>query len=202
MAIKKQQKTKKKKAKRSLLGLVGRFCLLASIWGSILLGLILLWFVQDLPDLNHLQTNVRTPSITIQTIDGTVINTYGDVFDEMVRVQDLPKHVPQALMAVEDRRFYYHFGVDIIGLARAAYENYRANRVVQGGSTVTQQLAKNLLFTEGSFTVSDRSFKRKILEVFLAVWLEWKFSKDDILTMYLNRVYLGAGTFGGPARKQ
>ena len=202
MAIKKQQKTKKKKAKRSLLGLVGRFCLLASIWGSILLGLILLWFVQDLPDLNHLQTNVRTPSITIQTIDGTVINTYGDVFDEMVRVQDLPKHVPQALMAVEDRRFYYHFGVDIIGLARAAYENYRANRVVQGGSTVTHQLAKNLLFTEGSFTVSDRSFKRKILEVFLAVWLEWKFSKDDILTMYLNRVYLGAGTFGIEAAAQ
>ncbi|MEI7493317.1 MAG: PBP1A family penicillin-binding protein [Alphaproteobacteria bacterium] len=204
MAIKKQQKqkNKSKKPKRSLLGLVGRFCLLASIWGSILLGLILLWFVQDLPDLNHLQTNVRTPSITIQTIDGTVINTYGDVFDEMVRVQDLPKHVPQALMAVEDRRFYYHFGVDIIGLARAAYENYRANRVVQGGSTVTQQLAKNLLFTEGSFTVSDRSFKRKILEVFLAVWLEWKFSKDDILTMYLNRVYLGAGTFGIEAAAQ
>jgi penicillin-binding protein 1A len=105
-------------------------------------------------------------------------------------------------MAVEDRRFYYHFGVDIIGLARAAYENYRANRVVQGGSTVTQQLAKNLLFTEGSFTVSDRSFKRKILEVFLAVWLEWKFSKDDILTMYLNRVYLGAGTFGIEAAAQ
>ena len=202
MAIKKQQKTKKKKAKRSLLGLVGRFCLLASIWGSILLGLILLWFVQDLPDLNHLQTNVRTPSITIQTIDGTVINTYGDVFDEMVRVQDLPKHVPQALMAVEDRRFYYHFGVDVIGLVRAAYENYRANRVVQGGSTLTQQLAKNLLFTQGSFAVSDRSFKRKILEVFLAVWLEWKFSKDDILTMYLNRVYLGAGTFGIEAAAQ
>ena len=202
MAIKKQQKTKKKKAKRSLLGLVGRFCLLASIWGSILLGLILLWFVQDLPDLNHLQTNVRTPSITIQTIDGTVINTYGDVFDEMVHVQDLPKHVPQALMAVEDRRFYYHFGVDVIGLVRAAYENYRANRVVQGGSTLTQQLAKNLLFTQGSFAVSDRSFKRKILEVFLAVWLEWKFSKDDILTMYLNRVYLGAGTFGIEAAAQ
>ena len=204
MAIKKHQKPKVKsrKTKRSLLSLLGRFCLLASIWGSILLGLILLWFVQDLPDLNRLQTNVRTPSITIQTLDGTVINTYGDVFDEMVRVQDLPKHVPQALMAVEDRRFYYHFGVDIIGLARAAYENYRANRVVQGGSTLTQQLAKNLLFTEGSFAVNDRSFKRKILEVFLSVWLEWKFTKDDILTMYLNRVYLGAGTFGIEAAAQ
>lgn len=204
MASKKPQKPKikSKKVKRSFLGLVGRFFLLASIWGTILLGLILLWFGQDLPDLNRLQTHVRTPSITIQTLDGTVISTYGDVFDEMVRVQDLPKHVPQALMAVEDRRFYYHFGVDFIGLVRAAYENYRAKRVVQGGSTLTQQLAKNLLFTEGSFAVSDRSFKRKILEVLLAVWLEWKFTKDDILTMYLNRVYLGGGTFGIEAAAQ
>ena len=205
MASKQPQKPKikpKKKVKRSLLGLVGRFCILASIWGTIVLGLVLLWFAQDLPDLNHLQTNVRTPSITIQTLDGTVINTYGDVFDEMVRVQDLPKHVPQALMAVEDRRFYYHFGVDFIGLVRAAYENYRAKRVVQGGSTLTQQLAKNLLFTEGSFVVTDRSFKRKILEVLLSVWLEWKFTKDDILTMYLNRVYLGGGTFGIEAASQ
>ncbi len=205
MASKQPKKPKvkpKKKAKRSLLGLVGRFFILASIWGTILLGLVLLWFAQDLPDLNRLQTNVRTPSITIQTLDGTVISTYGDVFDEMVRVQDLPKHVPQALMAVEDRRFYYHFGVDFIGLVRAAYENYRAKRVVQGGSTLTQQLAKNLLFAEGAFAVSDRSFKRKILEVLLSVWLEWKFTKDDILTMYLNRVYLGGGTFGIEAASQ
>ncbi len=203
MALKKRRKTNRsKKAKRSLLGFTGRFLLLASIWGSILIGLVLLWFIQDLPDLNRLQTNVRTPSITIQTLDGTVISTYGDVFDEMVRVQDLPAHVPQALMAVEDRRFYYHFGVDFIGLMRAAYENYRAKRVVQGGSTLTQQLAKNLLFTEGAFDVRDRSFKRKILEVLLSVWLEWKFSKDDILTMYINRVYLGGGTFGIEAAAQ
>lgn len=199
---KKKQKNRSKKTKRSLLGFTGRFVLLASIWGSILVGLILLWFIQDLPDLNRLQTNVRTPSITIQTLDGTVISTYGDVFDEMVRVQDLPAHVPQALMAVEDRRFYYHFGVDFIGLVRAFYENYRAGRVVQGGSTLTQQLAKNILFTEGAFDVKDRSFKRKILEVLLSVWLEWKFSKDDILTMYLNRVYLGGGTFGIEAAAQ
>lgn len=204
MALKKKRRKSKKikKAKRSFLGLFGRFFLLASIWGSILLGIILLWFIQDLPDLNRLQTNVRTPSITIQTVDGTVISTYGDVFEEMVRVQDLPPHVSQALMAVEDRRFHYHFGVDFIGLMRAAYENYRANRVVQGGSTLTQQLAKNLLFTEGSFGVSDRSFKRKILEVLLSVWLEWKFSKNDILTMYINRVYLGGGTFGIEAAAQ
>lgn len=204
MTSKKRKKSTKPKrrSKKSFLGIIGRFFFLASIWGSILLGIILLWFIQDLPDLNRLQTNVRTPSISIQAVDGTVIGTYGDVFEEMVKVQELPVHVPQALMAVEDRRFYYHFGVDFIGLARAAYENYRANRVVQGGSTVTQQLAKNLLFTEGAFDTRDRSFKRKILEVLLSVWLEWKFSKDDILTMYLNRVYLGSGTFGIEAAAQ
>jgi penicillin-binding protein 1A len=92
VASKQKPKIKKKAPKKSILGLIGRFCLLASIWGTILVGLILLWFIQDLPDLNKLQSNVRTPSITIQTLDGTVINTYGDVFDEMVRVQDLPAH--------------------------------------------------------------------------------------------------------------
>lgn len=199
---KSQKKIFNKKKKSSFLGIFGRFLILASIWGSILLGLIVLWFIQDMPDLSKLQSNVRTPSVSIQTLDGTVISTYGHVFDKMVRVQDLPAHVPQALMAVEDRRFYYHFGVDFIGLIRAAYENYRAKRVVQGGSTLTQQLAKNLLFSEGSFDVNDRSFKRKILEVFLAVWLEWKFSKDEILTMYINRVYLGGGTYGIEAAAQ
>ncbi len=201
MALKKKTKIKKNK-KKSFLGLVGRFCLLASIWGTILIGLILLWFIQDLPDLNKLQSNVRTPSITIQTLDGTVINTYGDVFDEMVRIQDLPAHVPQALMAVEDRRFYYHFGVDFLGIIRAAYQNYRAKRVVQGASTLTQQLAKDLLIRQGLFEINDRSIKRKVLDVLLAVWLEWKFSKDEILTMYLNRVYLGGGTYGIEAASQ
>lgn len=202
MKTKNLKKISNKKKKSSYLGIFGRFLILASIWGSIFLGLIALWFIQDIPDLSKLQSNVRTPSVSIQTLDGTVIGTYGHVFDEMVRVQDLPTHVPQALMAVEDRRFYYHFGVDFIGLIRAAYENYRAKRVVQGGSTLTQQLAKNLLFSEGSFDVNDRSFKRKILEVFLAIWLEWKFSKDEILTMYINRVYLGGGTYGIEAAAQ
>jgi penicillin-binding protein 1A len=202
LKIKKKPKAKKKDGKKTFLGLVGRFCLLATIWGTILVGLILLWFIQDLPDLNTLQSNVRTPSITIQTLDGAVINTYGDVFDEMVRIQDLPAHVPQALMAVEDRRFYYHFGVDFFGIIRAAYQNYRAKRVVQGASTLTQQLAKDLLIRQGLFPINDRSLKRKVLDVLLAIWLEWKFTKDEILTMYLNRVYLGGGTYGIEAASQ
>ena len=166
------------------------------IWGMIAAGLVVLWFSHDLPDLKNLQASSRRPSVTIQTEDGIILATYGDLYEDVVKVQDLPPYVPQALMAVEDRRFYHHFGVDFIGLARAAYKNYRAHRVVQGGSTLTQQLAKNILFTQGSFSVNDRSYKRKIQEVLLAVWLEWKFTKEQILTMYLNRVYFGSGTYG------
>ena len=94
------------------------------------------------------------------------------------------------MIATEDRRFYSHFGIDLIGLARAAYANLRAGRVVQGGSTITQQLAKNVFLTP------ERTFNRKIQETLLALWLERRFTKDQILTIYLNRVYLGAGTYG------
>ena len=193
---KKGKDPKRKKRGPSFLGRLFRTLLVLGIWGVIAGTLVVVWFSHDLPDLKNLQSNVRKPSVVVQSFDGTVIATYGDLYEDVVRVQDLPPYVPQALMAVEDRRFYSHFGVDFIGLIRAAYENYRAKRVVQGGSTLTQQLAKNILFTEGSFSVDDRSYKRKVQEVLLAVWLEWKFTKDQILTMYLNRVYFGAGTYG------
>ncbi|WP_165380334.1 transglycosylase domain-containing protein [Candidatus Finniella inopinata] len=166
------------------------------IWGVIVLGLLILWFSHDLPDLKNIQINSRKPSVTVQSYDGAILGTYGDLYEDMVQVHDLPPYVPQALMAVEDRRFYHHFGVDIIGLIRATYANYRAKRVVQGGSTLTQQLAKNILFTQGTYNINDRSYKRKIQEVLLAIWLELKFSKDQILTLYLNRVYFGSGTYG------
>ncbi|MCX7337942.1 MAG: PBP1A family penicillin-binding protein [Alphaproteobacteria bacterium] len=193
----KTKKTRKKTAKRSsFLWTLARTCLMLGIWGLMALGLLVLWFSHDLPDLKNLQGSTRKPSVVIQTYDGAILKSYGDLYEDMVKVQELPPYVPQALMAVEDRRFYHHFGVDVIGLLRAAYTNYRAQRVVQGGSTLTQQLAKNILFTQGSFDTRDRSFKRKIQEVILSLWLEWNFTKDQILTMYLNRVYFGAGTYG------
>src|SRR3546814_14292710 len=99
-------------------------------------------------------------------------------------------HLPRAVIAVEDRRFYEHGGIDYRGLLRAVYVNLREGRIAQGGSTLTQQLAKNL------FLSSDRTLKRKIQEVMLAFWLEHRFTKDQILTIYLNRVYLGAGPSG------
>ncbi len=195
---KKKNEKKKKRSKKSssFLRTIFRAILMLGIWGLIALSLVIVWFSHDLPDLKNLQANIRKPSVTIQTFDGTILGTYGDLYEDVIKVQDLPPYVPQALMAVEDRRFYSHFGVDVIGLIRAAYTNYKAQRVVQGGSTLTQQLAKNILFTQGSFSVTDRSYKRKIQEVLLAVWLEWKFTKDQILTMYLNRVYFGSGTYG------
>lgn len=166
------------------------------IWLGCIGAIGILWFSYDLPDVNRLQISVRKPSITIQAKDGSIINTYGDLYEEMVRINELPPYVPQAFMAIEDRRFFSHFGVDLIGLVRAAYTNYKANRVVQGGSTLTQQLAKNFLFTQGMYEISDRSLRRKVQEAIMALWLEWKFTKEQIFTMYLNRVYFGAGTYG------
>jgi penicillin-binding protein 1A len=187
---------KRRRRRVSIKGVIFRLFLSAGIWTACFIGLMVLWFSYDLPDIGRLQATTRRPSVTILTQDGTVIGTYGDLYEEMIRVSELPPYVPQALMAIEDRRFYSHFGVDLIGLVRAAYTNYRADRVVQGGSTITQQLAKNFLMTQGLYSAQDRSLRRKIQEAIMAVWLEWHFTKDQIMSIYLNRVYFGAGTYG------
>jgi penicillin-binding protein 1A len=109
---------------------------------------------------------------------------------EKVAMGELPDYVGNAFIAVEDRRFRYHFGIDPMGLMRAAYVDAMQGAFVQGGSTLTQQLAKNL------FLKPDRTFSRKMEEAILAVYLETRYSKDEILTLYLNRVYFGAGVYG------
>ncbi len=187
---------KQTKKKRGFLGIFFRYCLYFAFCGFISVAIILLYFSQGLPDLKHLQTNVRTPGVIIQTYDGKIIGSYGDLYADVVKIDELPKHVPLAFIAIEDRRFFQHFGVDVIGVFRAFYQNYVAHRMVQGGSTITQQLAKNILMTEGVVTHYDRTIKRKIKELLLAWWLEYKFTKSEILMMYLNRVYFGAGTYG------
>ena len=162
----------------------------------VIIAVVLIYFSHSLPDLQHIRTNVRTPGVTIQTYDGRVIGSYGDLYEEVVKINELPKHVPIAFIAIEDRRFYSHYGIDILGLIRALYQNHKNHRFVQGGSTITQQLAKNILVQEGVVTHYDRTIARKIKELLLAWWLEYKFTKSDILMMYLNRVYFGAGTYG------
>ncbi len=167
-----------------------RFIVLAALWCCIAGMGVIGFFALTLPDTGDLAAVQRKPSITLLANDGSLIATYGDLFGEPLRLKQMPKYLPEAVIATEDRRFYSHFGIDPIGLARAAFANLRAGHVVQGGSTITQQLAKNLFLTP------DRTFTRKIQEALLALWLEHKFSKQQILEIYLNRVYLGAGTYG------
>ncbi len=167
-----------------------RWGLVAGLWAVIAVALVLGYFALTLPSTADLAVADRRPSITLLAADNSLLATYGDLFGEPIRLKDVPKYLPQAVIATEDRRFYSHFGVDPIGLARAVFVNLRAGHVVQGGSTLTQQLAKNLFLTP------DRTFSRKIQEMLLALWLEHHFTKDQILEIYLNRVYLGAGTYG------
>ena len=191
----------KKKKNRFWPWLLKWSCILL-IWIAFFGGCLVLWYSYDLPDITKLQQTERRPSLTILANDGTKLATYGDLHGHMVDIKRLPPHVIQAFLSIEDRRFYSHFGVDLIGLVRAFWINYRAGHVVQGGSTITQQLAKNFLQSEKLYDVNNRSFRRKIQEALLALWLEHKFTKDQILTMYMNRVYLGSGTFGLAAAAQ
>jgi len=190
------------KKRRSFWPLLFKWSFILGVWLAFFGGLFFLWFSYDLPDITKLQQTERRPSLTILAKDGTKLATYGDLHGQMVDIKKLPPHVIQALLAIEDRRFYSHFGVDPLGLLRAFWSNYRAGHVVQGGSTITQQLAKNFLQAEKLYEVNDRSLRRKIQEVLLALWLEHKFTKDQILTIYLNRVYLGSGAFGLAAASQ
>ncbi len=153
------------------------------------------WVGAHLPSIQSLEVPKRPPSIQIAGIDGKVMVTRGDS-GVSATVKELPKYVPQAFIAIEDRRFYEHFGVDPMGIARAAVANILRRGVSQGGSTITQQLAKNLFLTQ------ERTFTRKLQELLLALWLERKFTKNEILELYLNRVYFGAGAYGVEAAAQ
>lgn len=121
---------------------------------------------------------------------GNEIGQRGIIHKDAVPIDELPDHVIKAVLATEDRRFFEHVGLDFLGLARAMSENVKANSVVQGGSTITQQLAKNLFLT------NERTLQRKVKEAFLSIWLEANISKKEILQLYLDRAYMGGGTFG------
>ena len=176
--------------RRSLLRWLFGFVFKSAIIGSIVLalGLGYVWF--SLNQKGLLQIPEQEPGIMLLAADGTALSEQGAFFGDQVRVSDLPDYVPNALIAIEDRRFRSHYGVDPLGLLRAMVQNIAAGHVVQGGSTLTQQLAKNL------FLKADRTFERKVQELVLALWLESKFSKDEILQLYLNRVYYGSGATG------
>jgi 1A family penicillin-binding protein len=129
-------------------------------------------------------------STTLVASNGEIFAMRGQFRGEILNLKQIPRHLNQAVVSIEDHRFYSHFGLDLIGMARAAFVNTLAGEVRQGGSTITQQLAKLM------FLSAERTFKRKIQEAMIALWLEHRLSKDEILVRYLNKVYLGAGAFG------
>jgi penicillin-binding protein 1A len=166
-----------------------RFSLLAAIWGAILLSAAVIYFIARVPDPMLATLDDRPPNVTVLAEDGTVLAERG-LRRGHVRLGVLPPYLVHAVLATEDRRFYSHFGIDPLGLIRASYRNAAAGSVVEGGSTITQQLAKNL------FLSPKRTVTRKLEELVYAVWLEQRFSKNEILELYLNRVYFGGGTYG------
>src|SRR6266850_213543 len=174
------------------------------VYWSLVLGLWLViaavgtmvWVTINLPPIQSLEIPKRPPQIEIVGLDGKPLATRGEMHGATVTLKELPPYLPKAFIAIEDRRFYSHYGIDPIGLARAVSANVLRRSVAQGGSTITQQLAKNLFLTQ------ERTLWRKLQEVVLAIWLERKFSKTEILELYLNRVYFGAGAYGVDAAAQ
>jgi penicillin-binding protein 1A len=156
----------------------------------VIIAAFFIYLTKDMPSTKSLWTADNSPSLTFIDRHNRVIIREGAESAPPVDLSRLPPYVTQAVLAIEDRRFYDHFGIDVGGLMRATLTNFRAGHVVQGGSTITQQLAKNL------FLSNSRTVKRKLQEVALALWLESQFSKRDILALYMSRVYFGAGAYG------
>ena len=191
----KKKKTQKKTPKRrkrvsKQRSKIFKFLLIICFGLFLLVGGYVGYCYLTMPDIEQAVSRTRQPSTTITAENGNEIMSFGSVYSAVIMPDDLPKYVSQAIVATEDRRFYQHFGFDFISFTRAMVTNLIHRRYVQGGSTITQQVAKNLFLT------SQKNIKRKVQELLLAFWLERKFSKDQILALYMNRVYLGNGTYG------
>jgi penicillin-binding protein 1A len=161
----------------------------AGLWAAIIFGGMIAYVTITMPPAMMAKIKKRPPNVTLMASDGSVIAERG-LRRGHIRLARMPRYLINAVLATEDRRFRSHYGVDPVGLARAMIKNVRARAVVEGGSTITQQLAKNVFLTP------ERTITRKLQEAVLAVWLETQLSKDEILELYLNRVYFGAGTYG------
>ena len=176
IVAKAKKKTKKTKKRESKQRVKNRRLLLKFIAMLVITFLIyLLYCMATLPDINEAVNRTRQPSTTIAAENGNEVTTFGSVYSEVIHANDLPQYVPDAIISTEDRRFYSHFGFDIISFTRAMLTNIFLRRYAQGGSTITQQVAKNLFLTP------NKNIKRKIQELMLAFWLEHKFTKDCLL---------------------
>ncbi|MGE0565455.1 MAG: transglycosylase domain-containing protein [Pseudolabrys sp.] len=186
----KRRRKKRGGPRRLLIARLAYWSLVLAIWGGVATAGIVVWVGAHLPPIQSLEIPKRPPSIHIVDRRAAPLAVRGDAAGEVLKLRQLPPHLPNAFIAIEDRRFYSHFGVDPFGIARAVIANLLHRGVSQGGSTITQQLAKNLFLTQ------DRTIHRKLQEALLAFWIEWKFSKTEILELYLNRIYFGSGATG------
>ena len=154
---------------------------------------IICWIIfcfSTLPDLSGLGNKTRKPSISVSGNNNIIIGSLGDVYAGSINQSDIPKHLADAVVVIEDKRFYSHSGLDFRGLARAILFNIKARRYAQGASTITQQLSKLIFLNQ------NKNLSRKLRELVISFYLEYKYSKQEILVMYLNRVYLGSGLYG------
>jgi len=171
-------------------GFLCKWAIIAAVWGAIFLAGVIFYYYHDLPSLEEMEIANDKQVIEVCYSNGNKITTLGDLYANQITFNQIPGHLIDAVVATEDRRFFNHSGVDFLGILRAAYVNFRADKIVQGGSTITQQLAKMM------FLKPDRTIKRKVQEVMLAWQLEKTFGKEQILTLYLNRAYFGGGSYG------
>ncbi|MCI0601023.1 MAG: PBP1A family penicillin-binding protein [Beijerinckiaceae bacterium] len=182
--------------RRSLLALILYWGAIAAVWTAVAGAGVIAYQAAKLPPIDALAVPKRPPNIAIFDETGVLLANRGDTGGAAVRIASLPAYMPKAFIAIEDRRFYSHWGVDPFGVLRALYHNLSSGGMVQGGSTLTQQLAKNLFLTQ------ERTVSRKVQEAILALWLEHKYTKNQILELYLNRVYFGSGAYGVEAAAQ
>ena len=188
---------KKAPKRRTILGHLVYWSAVAGLWLMIGVVGLIVYHASKLPPIDQLAVPKRPPNIAILAADGSLLANRGETGGRTVTLKELPPYLPKAFVAIEDRRFYDHMGIDPVGIARALFRNVtRTGGVMQGGSTLTQQLAKNLFLTQ------ERTASRKIQEAILSAWLERNYSKDQILELYLNRVYFGSGAYGVEAAAQ
>jgi len=196
---KKQPRAKKQRRGFSLWRLFGKLFYWGAtlgIVGALCLAGIVYYYWMQMPAVSTWAVPERPANIRIVAADGQMMSNRGKMGGEAVALADLPQYVPEAFIAIEDKRFYSHFGIDLTGLGAVALESMRAGHVTRGASTLTQQLAKNLFLTP------DQTLGRKVQEALLAVWLEHNYTKDQILELYLNRVFFGNNATGIEAASQ
>jgi penicillin-binding protein 1A len=195
----KNQRGKKQRRPFSFWRLIGKlfyWLTTLGVVGALCVAGIVYYYWMQMPATTTWKVPDRAANIRIVAADGQMMSNRGKMGGEAVSLADLPQYVPQAFIAIEDRRFYQHFGIDVMGLGAVGLESLKAGHVTRGASTLTQQLAKNL------FLSPDQTLGRKVQEALLAVWLEHNYTKDQILELYLNRVFFGNNATGIEAASQ